>query len=87
MMAFCSRLTKTISALACALCAAGAFSAWAQEAATVLPNGGQCPTAGAPPVDALDTPHWNGGVSMPRSVDSNRRKWRSSLRRIYRASS
>ena len=60
MMAFRSRLTKTISALACALCAAGGFSARAQEVATAPPNGGQCLTAGAPLVDALDTPHWNG---------------------------
>jgi hypothetical protein len=60
MMAFRSRLTKTICALACALFAAGTFSAWAQEVGTVLPNGGQCPTAGAPLVDGVGTPHWNG---------------------------
>ena len=57
MMAFRSRFTKIIPVLACALCAA---SAWAQEAASVPPNGGQCPTSGAPLVDVLSKPHWNG---------------------------
>jgi polyvinyl alcohol dehydrogenase (cytochrome) len=60
MMAFHNWLTKTISVLVCALCAAGAVSAWAQEAATVPLNGGKCPTAGTPVVDALSTPFWNG---------------------------
>jgi len=60
MMALRTRLTKTISALACALWAAGACSACAEDVASVLPNGGQCPTAGAPPVDALGKPYWNG---------------------------
>jgi polyvinyl alcohol dehydrogenase (cytochrome) len=60
MMAFRSRHTKTISVLARALCAAGAVSSWAQDAAIVPLNGGKCPTAGTPVVDALSTPHWNG---------------------------
>jgi polyvinyl alcohol dehydrogenase (cytochrome) len=60
MMAFRSRFTKIIPVLACALCAASAVSAWAQEVASVPPNGGQCPTSGAPLVDALSKPHWNG---------------------------
>jgi hypothetical protein len=60
MMAFRSRHTKTTSVLACALCAAGAVSSWAQDAAIVPLNGGKCPTAGTPVVGALSTPHWNG---------------------------
>ena len=60
MMAFRSRFTKIIPVLACALCAASAISAWAQEVASVPPNGGQCPTSGAPLVDALSKPYWNG---------------------------
>jgi polyvinyl alcohol dehydrogenase (cytochrome) len=58
MRAFRSRLTETISVLLCALCGAGAVSAWA--AATDPLNGEKCSTAGAPVVDALSTPHWNG---------------------------
>jgi hypothetical protein len=60
MMTFRRRFTKIIPVLACALCAASAVSAWAQEVASVPPNGGQCPTSGAPLVDALSKPHWNG---------------------------
>jgi polyvinyl alcohol dehydrogenase (cytochrome) len=60
MMAIRSRFTKIIPVLACALCAASAVSAWAQEVASVPPNGEECPTSGAPLVDALSKPHWNG---------------------------
>jgi hypothetical protein len=73
MMAIRSRLTKTISMLACARCAAGAVSAWAQEAATVPLNGGKCPTAGTPVADALSTPHWNGW-----GVDSSQHRFQPS---------
>ena len=60
MMALHSRLTKTIFMLVCALCAPGPITARAQEVTTTSENGGKCPTPGAPLVDALSAPHWNG---------------------------
>jgi polyvinyl alcohol dehydrogenase (cytochrome) len=60
MMALHSRFTKTIFVLACALCAASPIRARAQGVTTASENDGKCPTAGAPLVDALSAPHWNG---------------------------
>src|SRR5881227_869708 len=73
MMALHRRLTKTVFVLACALCAAGPTRAIAQDATAASDNGGKCPTAGAPLVDALSAPHWNGW-----GVDSSQHRFQPS---------
>src|SRR5215469_8479077 len=74
MMALHSRLTTTIFVLACALCALGLIRARAQEVTTVSENGGKCATAGAPLVDPLSAPHWNGW-----GVDSSQHRFQPSI--------
>jgi polyvinyl alcohol dehydrogenase (cytochrome) len=74
MMALHSRITTTTLALACALCALGVITARAQEVTTASENGGKCSTAGAPLVDALIAPHWNGW-----GVDSSQHRFQPSI--------
>jgi polyvinyl alcohol dehydrogenase (cytochrome) len=74
MMALHSRLTKTMFVLACALCALGLIRARAQEVTTASEDGGKCATAGAPFVDALSAPHWNGW-----GVDSSQHRFQPSM--------
>ena len=73
-MALHSRLTKTIFVLACALCTAGPISARAQDVTTASETGGKCPTAGAPFIDPLSAPHWNGW-----GVDSSQHRFQPSI--------
>src|SRR6516165_7192992 len=74
MMALHSRLTTTMFVLACALCAPGLIRARAQEVTTASENGGKCATAGAPFVDPLSAPHWNGW-----GVDSSQHRFQPSV--------
>jgi polyvinyl alcohol dehydrogenase (cytochrome) len=74
MMALHSRLTNTMFVLACALCAVGPIRARAQDVTTASENGGKCPTAGEPLVDALSAPHWNGW-----GVDSSQHRFQPSM--------
>ena len=74
MMALHSRLANTLFVLACALCAVGPIRARAQDVTTASENGGKCPTAGAPLVDALSVPHWNGW-----GVDSSQHRFQPSM--------
>jgi len=74
MMALHSRLTTTMFVLACALCAPGLIRARAQEVTPASENGGKCPTAGAPFVDPLSAPHWNGW-----GVDSSQHRFQPSV--------
>jgi glucose dehydrogenase len=74
MMALHSRLTTTMFVLACALCALGLIRARAQEVSTASENGRKCPTAGAPFVDPLSAPHWNGW-----GVDSSQHRFQPSI--------
>ena len=73
-MALHKRLTTTIFVLAWTLCALGLIRARAQEVTTVSENGGKCKTAGAPFVDPLSAPHWNGW-----GVDSSQHRFQSSI--------
>jgi polyvinyl alcohol dehydrogenase (cytochrome) len=74
MMALHSRLTKTMFVLACALCALGLIRARAQEVTTASENSEKCATAGAPLVDPLSAPHWNGW-----GVDSSQHRFQPSI--------
>ena len=74
MMALHSRLTTTMFVLACTLCAVGPIRVRAQEVTTASENGGKCPTAGAPLVDPLSGPHWNGW-----GVDSSQHRFQPSM--------
>ena len=74
MMALHSRLTTTILVLVWTLCALGLISARAQEVTTASENGGKCAAAGAPFVDPLSAPHWNGW-----GVDSSQHRFQPSI--------
>jgi polyvinyl alcohol dehydrogenase (cytochrome) len=62
-----------ICASACVLLAALPREARAQESASPSLNGQTCPTAGAPFVDPLRAPHWNGW-----GVDATQRRFQPS---------
>jgi polyvinyl alcohol dehydrogenase (cytochrome) len=77
-MAVHNHLTKVLFALACALCTAWPIAVTAQEVGTPSQNGRTCPTAGAPFLDPLRTPHWNGW-----GVDSSQHRYQpSSMARL-----
>ena len=86
-MAVRRRLTSIAFMFACALCASGQSGIRAQELGIPSQNGGMCRVAGPPFADVLQNRIGTVGVSIPRSIATSHRGWRSLLRMTCRISS